>query len=814
MNIAFTIVTKNYIAGALVWKKSLKENSPEVLSLIYVTDLAEKDIASLFDEITETAPRYAFPDRSNLCSLESVEVPDKEMMMRRYTTIEFCTAIKPSLFLSLSKKYPGTIIHYFDPDILVCGNLNELLLHSEKHSFTLTPHIQTPTDDSLRLGVLDIMRAGVFNFGYLGWNPSFQSGFELMIWWSKQLVDNCRVALSEGIFVDQSWGVLFCCSPESGIFHSKSYNVAYWNLHERFIGYDNEKKYLVNGSPLHFFHFSGFDFKNPEQLSIHQNRHYLPGNRTLKTLFESYAAQLSDAGIMHWTTKYNQAKPGEPPKKAGKLTSIRELAMSHTEWYIKALLGNPYHALLKSAILWWIFYPLNALVLLLFVRGKKLKATKALQQKLHEAGSVVVENIKEKHSHNYIYLSLAFWVAVLKKTISEPKVLLGNECGFEELPPSSSLTNSVDNTISGREIAVTGYLTGEMGVGESVRGLTRAMEHCGYEADLFDIRNHYARSQDEEFSNKVSVKVGKNLSYKVSLLCVNADQVARIIESQPGFVHTISDRRIGYWYWETEVFPQRFVSAAQYFDEIWVATNFVRNALRHAGIDKPIRVIPPAIPASPAQLQRVSEHGCWEDSGTGPTFLCVFDATSILGRKNPGGAIQLIRKIQQSTNINPTLILKTTHLGEANRTELLKMAEGIEVRIIDQYLSKTETMALISSADCYVSLHRAEGLGLSLIDAMQLGTPLLSTNYSGPVDFANDSNAWMVPWKYTDANWGDGPYYGSRWADPDLDAACAQAISLLEDKDGRLLKTRKAKADIKNHFSCEKISALVKEALG
>ena len=192
----------------------------------------------------------------------------------------------------------------------------------------------------------------------------------------------------------------------------------------------------------------------------------------------------------------------------------------------------------------------------------------------------------------------------------------------------------------------------------------------------------------------------------------------------------------------------------------------------------------------------------------------MFDATSILGRKNPAGAIELARKIQSSTDKTPILILKTTNLGEANRGKLMELAGDIDIRIMDQYFTKEETLSLISLADCYLSLHRSEGLGLSLIDAMRLGTPLLSTDYSGPVDFANDSNAWMVPWKYVDASWDDGPYYGSRWAEPDLDIAQAQLVSLLENQEERLQKTLKAKMDIESYFSVSRVSNLIKDALG
>lgn len=814
-HIAFTIVTKSYLAGALVWKKTLEEKVDSLTALIYVTDLLENDREHLFSEITETALKYKIECNKHLLSLESVNIPDIDGMLKRYSTIEFCTAIKPSLFVSLSKQYPEAIIHYFDPDILVCGEMKELMEFSKNHSLTLLPHIQTPTDDFCRMSALDIMRAGLFNFGYLGWNPSFKTGVEMIMWWQKQMVENCRVALSEGIFVDQSWGSLFCCSPDSGIFHSKCYNVAYWNLHERFIGCGVDKKFTVNGVPLEFIHFSGLDLENPNQISIHQNRHFLPGQKALKKIFAEYAEHLYAAGIAHWQEKYRNPEPEVTVHQPTQVPTLNELAKSHTEWYINAVLGNPYHSLLSAGIIWHILYPLN-LVLLFFFRSRKArKLPLTIGYNYRKKADGIVNNFKGSKRHSYIFLSLTYWFSVLKYWAFLESSAPVSASSHSESP--SFLTENGAQTHKRKpesDIALIGYITAEMGIGESVRGIARALMYSGRKADLYDIKNHYARAEDTEYAAEDRLQIGEDASYGTSILCVNADQVVDTIESQAGIAHSVAGRRIGYWYWETELLPLKYVAAAQYFDEIWVATKFVKDSLQNAGIVQPIRVIPPSLYQLSSPLPPCPDPIGLKKSGENPILLCVFDATSILGRKNPAGAIELARKIQSSTDKTPILILKTTNLGEANRGKLMELAGDIDIRIMDQYFTKEETLSLISLADCYLSLHRSEGLGLSLIDAMRLGTPLLSTDYSGPVDFANDSNAWMVPWKYVDASWDDGPYYGSRWAEPDLDIAQAQLVSLLENQEERLQKTLKAKMDIESYFSVSRVSTLIMNALG
>ena len=104
-------------------------------------------------------------------------------------------------------------------------------------------------------------------------------------------------------------------------------------------------------------------------------------------------------------------------------------------------------------------------------------------------------------------------------------------------------------------------------------------------------------------------------------------------------------------------------------------------------------------------------------------------------------------------------------------------------------------------------------MGLSLIDAMRLGTPLIATDYSGPVDFANKENAWMVSWKYTNATIKDGPYFGSQWADPIEEEAIEMLVEIITNNELRNTKVKKAKNDIEMYFSKNRISSLIEAAL-
>jgi glycosyltransferase involved in cell wall biosynthesis len=85
----------------------------------------------------------------------------------------------------------------------------------------------------------------------------------------------------------------------------------------------------------------------------------------------------------------------------------------------------------------------------------------------------------------------------------------------------------------------------------------------------------------------------------------------------------------------------------------------------------------------------------------------------------------------------------------------------------------------MTAADCYVSLHRAEGYGLTLAEAMAVGRPVIGTAYSGNLEFMTDDTSELVPFEMTRIPFGCVPYPTTAcWAEPDIDVA-AQAMRRL-----------------------------------
>ena len=226
---------------------------------------------------------------------DSLGVPDGKWFHFKYTLLELSTAVKPYAIDHLFREFNFDFVLFLDPDILVCSDLNDLLARLEDHSLLLTPHLTAPIYDDKRPAELDILRSGVYNLGFFAIARNAET-LAFLEWWKERLYDYCVVDLPRGLFLDQRWADFApCFVSRVGVLRDPGYNVAYWNLHHRKLSLSNGA-YLVNGSPLRFFHFSGFDPDHADRLSKHQNRHRPDDLPALHSLVERYRKLLYNYG--------------------------------------------------------------------------------------------------------------------------------------------------------------------------------------------------------------------------------------------------------------------------------------------------------------------------------------------------------------------------------------------------------------------------------------------------------------------------------------------------------------------------------------
>ncbi|RYH42278.1 MAG: glycosyltransferase, partial [Alcaligenaceae bacterium] len=224
-----------------------------------------------------------------------------------------------------------------------------------------------------------------------------------------------------------------------------------------------------------------------------------------------------------------------------------------------------------------------------------------------------------------------------------------------------------------------------------------------------------------------------------------------------------------YWYWEFDSIPASWEAQAAEVDEVWVATEFVAKGLRER-LSIPVKTLFPGVQLAPYKRRGLKHFGL-DDAKF--TFLFNFHMNSVMERKNPLGLIAAF-KLAFRPGDAVALVLKTMfgHQHSTQMTELRDAAEGWDITIIDQTFGADEVLSLMDACDAYVSLHRSEGLGLTMAEAMLMGKPVIATSYSGNMDFMDDTNSFLVPYKLVEVGRPLPPYDPDLlWAEPSLEHA-------------------------------------------
>jgi len=358
----------------------------------------------------------------------------------------------------------------------------------------------------------------------------------------------------------------------------------------------------------------------------------------------------------------------------------------------------------------------------------------------------------------------------------------------EALARSGTGSRSGRPTRSVAGVNVVGFLSGELGIGESARLMVDALDAAGIP--------HATVAVEQGLLGRASIPVPTDRGaprFDTTLLCVNADLAGSVAAAMPAFVR--QRYRIGMWYWEVEDFPTTQHGGFAHVREIWAATDFVRRAIEpHSPV--PVHTVTPPLPQrGPAPTLTRADLGMPER----PVFLFSFDFLSTAERKNPLGLVDAFTTAFRHGE-GPVLVIKSINAHqrpvEAEQLRLRAAAEP-DVILMENYLDATERDALMALCDCYVSLHRSEGLGLTMAEAMAWGKPVIATGYSGNLQFMTDENSFLVPWVPAVIPAGAEPYpAGGTWADPDLDAAARMMRSVIEDPGGAAARGARAASDV------------------
>lgn len=317
-----------------------------------------------------------------------------------------------------------------------------------------------------------------------------------------------------------------------------------------------------------------------------------------------------------------------------------------------------------------------------------------------------------------------------------------------------------------------GYLDTESGIGEVARCFVRMLEAEGVPLAPINIPQGWLRREDRTLAREAA-----STPFPLNLFFINADQLPVALSHRRSLLH--GRRSVGYWFWELEEFPERFEGALRLVDEVWVGSSFCQRSIG-ARSAKPVIRIPPKLSIEPRLASERSQLGLRDDDFV---FLFVFDAASLVRRKNPGAAISAFRRAFPRPG-RELLLLKTANATTAQVRALQRLARGSRIIVLNGYSSREDLLALHAAADVCVSLHRSEGLGLTLLEAMAFAKPVIATAYGGCEDFLRPDAAMLVPYRRKTIGRSVGPYpAGAIWAEPDVGFAAAKMQLLAADRE-------------------------------
>lgn len=358
-------------------------------------------------------------------------------------------------------------------------------------------------------------------------------------------------------------------------------------------------------------------------------------------------------------------------------------------------------------------------------------------------------------------------------------------------------------------VSLIGLFSLQIGLSQTVRLLADSLQAAGIDVRRLDCSEILAT--DETSRSRTALEVAPDGTL---VFCVNPPELYKLFRHYGPDI-CAGKRLVGYWWWELDRLPADWRRWAACMHEIWVSSEFLHEVFSRELPGKIVRLVPLPIAApAPSPLTRAD----FDLPADRFIVLAAFDLQSGRVRKNPEGAIVAFRRAFPDPDA-AHLVLKVTGSGSApqDAARLRALVAGMpNVTLIDRFLPAADLSALVGLSDVFLSLHRAEGLGLFLAEAMWLGRPIVATGWSGVLQLVDDSHAMLVRYAKVPVRPGEYAWVpaGAQWAEPDLDHAAECLRRLAADPGLRAELGRRGLEKARREFDLEVFRRNARAALG
>ena len=386
---------------------------------------------------------------------------------------------------------------------------------------------------------------------------------------------------------------------------------------------------------------------------------------------------------------------------------------------------------------------------------------------------------------------------------------------LSELRCDESKSSPQKNILTPAKIDVTsniniiGYTDGGFGLGEDVRLLAHSLNSVGLSYSSFALKDPVTGRNTVQDSS-INIDEAKEIKGTVFYVMPAFDTLSFFFKKGQKFFD--ADRKIGFWQWELSKFPTVALYAYDLIDEVWCHSDHSFRAFK-SGTNKKIYKVP--LPIFVPEIADLKIDVNEKDESIF-SFFTSFDGASGIARKNPFGVIEAFQRAFPLNDRGVKLVIKVMNQKNSSlwRECLSRISADKRIHLINEAMKRDDYYRLLAGSDAVISLHRAEGFGRLMADAMAYSLPVIASEYSGNLDYMDHGNSWLVPGCEIPLLEGDYPFHeGQSWFAPDIEMAAKMMRECRDDSEIRLKKSMLGKEKIARDYSIQACANFYKKIL-